>query len=701
MNDDYDKKYKKGNHYSEFSKDEFKSTQLPIKDLCEAIKADNYGLKFPDSPDNSIGRLNEMLECPDLIDKLIDKKVDPNRPLDIKALISITSEIREEKKPFIELNYDEQINIRRLNRLLLEETYPRETPKSSKYFIPPGLINSVNIFEDHYKVAKGEPILIIGQTGVGKSLFLHIFEKLYRQEHEDEKKYPIIKANCAHFGGDPNLVRSELFGHMEGAFTDAIYDKSGLVEMADGGVLILEEIGDLPLETQAMLLTFIETGEYFRVGDDRGERIKRTRKLGKKTNQGENQSQQFTGTTGSFYREDEGEIDGLVEKEKENKNKEHHLGPRKATVQIVGLTNREGKLRDDFNHRFFPFYVPPICKRRSDILYYLNAIFPDIIDSLRPYEILILLTYHWPGNVREIERVGRLLLRNREHLQRMTQSKSSIVNDHDFISKRESVRLYFLNESYPHKLIEGYQIIKMNDILINNGIDVDLIESILNSYRLGLKENHDHDINFSSYGFIIGKDVSERYGLRFTYYIDHFEDAYKGIEVFCDLFYQNAMANVNLLDLTDKQRDFSFGNPFNKNIQYPDGEKDRYDKLVKSMFEFLSGIKLKDFDVISKDRKKRREFFSMLGKLYPGNHFLASLGFAEPTEEEEIKDSDICSFKVHDLLKLYYQKILDRAQGNQEKGARFAGLPKSTFIDKLNKYGIKAGRRRKTGLKIS
>ena len=98
-------------------------------------------------------------------------------------------------------------------------------------------------------------------------------------------------------------------------------DKDGLVEKADGGLLILEEVGELPLEVQAMLLTFIETGEYRRLGDEEFET---------------------------------------------------------ATVKVVAATNRESALRDDFRYRFFPYYIPPLRERKNDILYYFHEIFPEL-----------------------------------------------------------------------------------------------------------------------------------------------------------------------------------------------------------------------------------------------------------------------------------------------------------------------------------
>ena len=656
MSEEQKNSKKTGDHFSEFSLDEFSRTTFTIDKLCEAIRKDKYGIKFHKSSDNSIGRINEFLEYTDFNDILIQKKGDLNWSFDVQCLISVTSKIRGNKIPFLQLSHDQQLRIKRLNRLLLEEAYPKETPKSTKFFIPPGLLSLVDTFENHYKVAKGEPILIIGPTGVGKSLFIHVFERLYREEHQDEKKHPIVKANCAHFGGDPNMVRSELFGHVEGAYTGAISDKKGLVEMADGGVLVLEEIGDLPLETQATLLTFIETGEYYLLGHG----------MKKKSSSGKGKKQEDNVPAGD------------IEK------------PQKANVQIVGLTNREDYLREDFNHRFFPFYVPPLYERREDILYYFYAMYPDLFDSMKQYEVLLLMAYPWPGNVREIERIGRLLRRKKEDTKGITFSSKSDQ------SSFEAKRLYNLDPSNPNKLIEALHLQRLYFDLKKHGVDVELLESILNKYQIGLKiDPVNPDINPPfTVGFsgVVQNEVAERYGLKYTYYIEAFRNAYRGLCAFGELFYQHAMSNVNLLDL---DKEFIFGDPFDEIVQYPKDQKDRFQKLLKSIFEYLSGIKLNENDIISDNVFERDDFFSMLGESHPGNHLLVSMGFAKPTEEKEKIDPDIYLLKCDDLLKLYFQRILDRAQGNQRKAAELAGMKYTTFRDKLKEYEIEAGRKRK------
>jgi two-component system, NtrC family, response regulator len=134
-------------------------------------------------------------------------------------------------------------------------------------------------------------------------LFLHLFKVLKQREKKAANEdFKVVKLNLATF--EKELIRSELFGIKKGAFTGAIKDLKGHIHEANKGVLILEEIGELSHELQAKLLTFIEDGEFTRVGSTK---------------------------------------------------------PEKAKVQIIGTTNRaeEGAFREDFKARFRFFKVPP------------------------------------------------------------------------------------------------------------------------------------------------------------------------------------------------------------------------------------------------------------------------------------------------------------------------------------------------------
>ena len=140
-----------------------------------------------------------------------------------------------------------------------------------KFIVPPGLINPLAEFKILVENSGDDPILILGDTGVGKTLFLNVFKNLYEKNVSNKGK--VVEANCSHFSGgasDLNIVRTEIFGinarvignkelkYISAQKKDKDGNIKGLVNEADKGVLILEEIGELPQEVQAMLLTFIE-----------------------------------------------------------------------------------------------------------------------------------------------------------------------------------------------------------------------------------------------------------------------------------------------------------------------------------------------------------------------------------------------------------------------------------------------------------
>ena len=234
---------------------------------------------------------------------------------------------------------------------------PINSSIEGKFIVTPRIESEIRHFNQLCKSFSGSPIMVVGPTGAGKTLYLKNYEMMYRQECKSKNKTPnVFWANCAHFGGinsDPNIARSELFGHVKGATQNALKDSIGLLHRANGGLLILEEVGELPPEVQAMLLTFIETGKFRKVG-------------------------------------------GTVEE--------------KAKMKIISATNREDVLREDFKFRFFPFYVSGLHERRYDILYYLYAKYPEVFISLTGMETLVLLAHNWPGNCRELDRVANLML---------------------------------------------------------------------------------------------------------------------------------------------------------------------------------------------------------------------------------------------------------------------------------------------------
>jgi DNA-binding NtrC family response regulator len=196
-------------------------------------------------------------------------------------------------------------------------------------------------------------ILIEGETGTGKELFAE-----YIHKHSTRAEKPFVIINCASL--PDQLIESELFGHERGAFTDAKNTKQGLVEIANGGSLFLDEIGELSLALQPKLLRFLENGEY--------------RRIGGVTNL--NSNVRVIGATNR----------NLLE-EADNKNFRRDLLFR---LNVITLT------------------IPPLRDRKDDIpilaKFFLESKSPiRSPKKLSPKSELALLNYNYPGNVRELE----------------------------------------------------------------------------------------------------------------------------------------------------------------------------------------------------------------------------------------------------------------------------------------------------------
>jgi len=229
------------------------------------------------------------------------------------------------------------------------------------------------------RVSKTElTVLIYGESGVGKEVFSKIIHDQSVRKHN-----PFIAINC---GAIPEgTINSELFGHEKGSFTSATGERKGYFETVNGGTIFLDEIGEMPLDTQAYLLRVLETGEFLRVG-----------------------SSQVL----------------------------------KTDVRVVAATNVDlkdrvarGRFREDLYYRLntVPIPIPPLRERREDILLLFRRFVIDFAEKYRSKPIqleengkILLETYTWPGNIRELKNLAE---------------QSSVLTDSDFLTAEDLVKL--------------------------------------------------------------------------------------------------------------------------------------------------------------------------------------------------------------------------------------------------------------------
>ncbi len=201
-------------------------------------------------------------------------------------------------------------------------------------------------------------VLINGESGVGKEVFSMIIHSLSARKHN-----PFIAVNC---GAIPEgTIDSELFGHEKGSFTGAMDSRKGYFETVNGGTIFLDEIGEMPLGTQARLLRVLETGEYIRVGSSKVQ---------------------------------------------------------KTDVRVIAATNKDlllatqnGKFREDLYYRLntVPIRVPSLRDRKEDIVILFRKFAVDFAEKYKTSPIQldegareVLLSYSWPGNVRELKNIA-------------------------------------------------------------------------------------------------------------------------------------------------------------------------------------------------------------------------------------------------------------------------------------------------------
>jgi DNA-binding NtrC family response regulator len=258
-------------------------------------------------------------------------------------------------------------------------------------------------------------VLINGESGVGKEAFSQIIHSLSARKHN-----PFIAVNC---GAIPEgTIDSELFGHEKGSFTGAVDARKGYFETVNGGTIFLDEIGEMPLGTQARLLRVLETGEFIRVGSSKVQ---------------------------------------------------------KTDVRVIAATNKElltftqnGRFREDLYYRLstVPIRVPALRDRKEDIPLLFRRFCVDFAERYKTTPIQlddeakdVLINYPWPGNVRELKNIAEQMsvlatdknvnateLRrflpdtNFSRLPVLASSAGIHNNGHDFANEREILyKLFF------------------------------------------------------------------------------------------------------------------------------------------------------------------------------------------------------------------------------------------------------------------
>lgn len=266
------------------------------------------------------------------------------------------------------------------------ESIKKDISSAGNYF---GIIGHGKAMQDIFRLIQeiadsDAAVLIQGESGTGKEMVANALQATSRR-----KSKPFIKVNCAVF--PETLLASELFGHVKGAFTDAVKDRLGRFELANEGTIFLDEIAEMPLQTQVQLLRVLQEGSFERIGESI---------------------------------------------------------PRVIDVRVIAATNlkindalKHGKLREDLYYRLnvIPIIIPPLRERSEDIPHLVNSFIKEysktynkVIKDIDDHTLEVLMKYYWPGNVRELENVIEyMVVRAKDETMQLENLPSSIKSSFD------------------------------------------------------------------------------------------------------------------------------------------------------------------------------------------------------------------------------------------------------------------------------
>jgi len=296
----------------------------------------------------------------DVLDLIVSAIAHRNADGDVDRLLVASKDVTKRLRAERELRQTLKENARLSEELELERDYLREEVNVALNFgrivgTSPALKRMLNRIEAVANTPAS--VLVQGESGVGKELVARAIHS--RSQRRDG---PLVRVNCASIPKE--LFESEFFGHVKGAFTGAHRDRVGRFQLADGGTIFLDEVGEIPMELQGKLLRVLQESEFERVGDD---------------------------------------------------------VTRSVDVRVIAATNRnleelmvEGRFREDLFYRLsvFPVDVPPLRDRGDDVVQLAQHFLVQTCQdfgrdtlSLSKAQADVLKAYDWPGNVRELKNV--------------------------------------------------------------------------------------------------------------------------------------------------------------------------------------------------------------------------------------------------------------------------------------------------------
>ena len=321
----------------------------------------------------------------DVVEVLVSSAAERGPDGELIALLVASKDVTERNEAERRLRAAFEENARLREELERERDYLREEVQVSMNFgriigESPALKKMLARLE---AVAQtGASVLIQGESGVGKELVAHVIHA-----RSPRSNGPLVKVNCASIPHE--LFESEFFGHVRGAFTGAHRDRVGRFQLADGGTIFLDEVGEIPLSLQSKLLRVLQESEYERVGDEATHRV---------------------------------------------------------DVRVIAATNRdlekavaEGRFREDLYYRLsvFPIDVPPLRDRSDDVVqlasHFLERTCKDFGNrplTLSRQQAALLKRYDWPGNVRELKNViERAVILSQGKVLRLDLAMANILDD--------------------------------------------------------------------------------------------------------------------------------------------------------------------------------------------------------------------------------------------------------------------------------